>query len=300
MLYKINEIRDEELLLELVKSNRVGEFAHYIDECFPAKDLSLASIDYLLSLINYLDLTSLESTTCFDDIRQLIVQSDFKYKGLKYSVAGICSFTNLINAINDCKQDRNIKSIVVSAGFPTSQMPLKAKIEEVKYALDNGAEEIDICINRAMFLSGDKKGVENEISTIKNIISSSKKPALLKVILETGELQSLYNVMEASMLALHCGADFIKTSTGKIPQGADKYSVCVMLLALRRYYRECGEIKGLKVAGGIRTCEEALQYRELFDYFINKDLKSNVYFRIGCSRLLESLKMKVQDKGIIK
>ncbi len=293
---KPNTLSEEELLLELIQNDRVGEFAKKIDELFPAKKTSESSVERLLSLFQYLDLTSLESTTCVDTIKQLVEQSEFEYGGVKYSVAGICSYTNLVNAINDCKQGRNIKSVVVSAGFPTSQMPLEAKIEEVKYALENGADEIDICINRALFLSGKETEIENELSVIRNAVSDFQKPVLLKVILETGELKSLSNIMKASMLALHCGADFIKTSTGKIPQGADKYSVCVMLLALRQYYRESGEIKGLKVAGGIRTPEQALQYRELFDYFINKDLKSNVYFRVGCSSLIENLKTEIQNR----
>ncbi|MBO5963634.1 MAG: deoxyribose-phosphate aldolase, partial [Bacteroidales bacterium] len=115
----------------------------------------------------------------------------------------------------------------------------------------------------------------------------------LKVILEVGELNTLSNIMKASLIALENGADFIKTSTGKIAQGADIYSVCVMLLALRKHYFKQGVLKGLKVSGGIRTCSEALQYRHLFDTFINKEIKDNTYFRIGCSRLFENIQEKI-------
>ena len=95
------------------------------------------------------------------------------------------------------------------------------------------------------------------------------------------------------MLALENGADFIKTSTGKTPKGADEYSVCVMLLALRQYYCQTGELKGLKVAGGIRTVEDAVMYRRLFERFVSKDITDSRYFRIGCSSLIENLEEKI-------
>jgi deoxyribose-phosphate aldolase len=172
-------------------------------------------------------------------------------------------------------------------------MPLNAKKEEVRYAIDNGADEIDICINRGMFLSGEEKGVANEIFEIKNLISKYSDSILLKVILEVGELNTLSNIMKASLIALENGADFIKTSTGKISQGADIYSVCVMLLALRKFYHNQGLLKGLKVSGGIRTYDEALQYRHLFNIFINEQIQDNTYFRIGCSRLFENIQEKI-------
>lgn len=293
-MMNLNEIANEDLLLDLISNDRVGEFIGVTDalDCLIKK--SDASFDDVSSLIGYMDLTSLESTDSEEKISDLIDKSEFEYKGVNYKVAGICSFIDFLPYLNSHKKSADVKSVVVCGGFPHAQMPLNIKKEEVKYALENGANEIDICINRGLFLSGREKDVANEISSIKNLISAYRKPVLLKVILEVGELNSLSKIREASLLALENGADFIKTSTGKINRGADKYSVCVMLLALREYYRKHGILKGLKVAGGIRSCEDALMYGNLFDYFISKDLKTSNRFRIGCSRLLESVKKEME------
>lgn len=290
----LNKIENEDLLLDLISNDRVGEFIGVIDalDCLIKK--SDASFYDVSSLIGYMDLTSLESTDNEETISKLIDKSEFEYKGVNYKVAGICSFIDFLPYMNSRKKSADVKSVAVCGGFPHAQMPLNIKKEEVKYALENGANEIDICINRGLFLSGREKDVANEISSIKNLISAYRKPVLLKVILEVGELNSLSKIRKASLLALENGADFIKTSTGKINRGADKYSVCVMLLTLREYYRKNGILKGLKVAGGIRSCEDALMYGNLFDYFISKDLKTSSRFRIGCSRLLESVKTEME------
>lgn len=290
----LNKIENEDLLLDLISNDRVGEFIGVIDalDCLIKK--SDASFYDVSSLIGYMDLTSLESTDNEETISKLIDKSEFEYKGVNYKVAGICSFVNFLPYLSSRKKSADVKSVVVCGGFPHAQMPLNIKKEEVKYALENGTNEIDICINRGLFLSGREKDVANEISSIKNLISAYRKPVLLKVILEVGELNSLSKIRKASLLALENGADFIKTSTGKINRGADKYSVCVMLLTLREYYRKHGILKGLKVAGGIRSCEDALMYGNLFDYFISKDLKTSSRFRIGCSRLLESVKTEME------
>ena len=290
----LNEIANEDLLLDLISNDRVVEFTSVTDalDCLIKK--SDTSFDDVSSLIGYMDLTSLESTDNDETISKLIEKSEFEHKGVNYKVAGICSFIDFLLYMNSHKKSADVKSVVVCGGFPHAQMPLNIKKEEVKYALENGANEIDICINRGLFLSGREKDVANEISSIKNLISAYRKPVLLKVILEVGELNSLSKIRKASLLVLENGADFIKTSTGKINRGADKYSVCVMLLALREYYRKHGILKGLKVAGGIRCCEDALMYGNLFDYFISKDLKTSSRFRIGCSRLLESVKTEME------
>lgn len=290
----LNEIANEDLLLDLISNDRVGEFIGVTDalDCLIKK--SDASFDDVSSLIGYMDLTSLESTDNQETISKLIDKSEFEYKGVNYKVAGICSFVNFLPYLNSHKKSADVKSVVVCGGFPHAQMPLEIKKEEVRYALENGADEIDICINRGLFLSGKEEEAANEISSIKNLISAYRETVLLKVILEVGELNSLSDIRKASLLALENGADFIKTSTGKINRGADKYSVCIMLLALREYYRKHGILKGLKVAGGIRSCEDALMYGNLFDYFISKDLKTSNRFRIGCSRLLESVKTEME------
>lgn len=297
MKFDINVIENEEKLIELIESDRVGEFGRSID-ALNCLDVN-ADLDKqeLLSLIPHLELTSLSPTDHREQIKQLFDNTDFDFGGVTYRVAGVCSFTNLLGLMNEYNKSKRVKNVVVSAGFPHSQMPLEAKKEEVRYAVCNGADEIDICLNRALFLSGSETKAAEEISVLKDLISSSRREVLLKVILETGELQTLSNVWRASLLALESGADFIKTSTGKISLGADVYSASVMLLALRKHYRKCGVIKGLKVAGGIREPLEAVKYKRLFEYFINDNIELRDNFRIGCSRLFDNLKSEIQNEN---
>lgn len=289
----LNEISNEGSLLEMVLNDRVDEFVRAIDYSCCLKTDLIYSKQELLSLIGFLDLTSLESVDDMNSIKCLIENSFFDYEGVRYLVAGVCVFPNFLPLIKELDFDKELKTIVVAGGFPFSQMPLEVKLEEVRYALEHGADEIDVCINRGLFLSKNEEVVSNEIKAVKNLISTCEKSVSLKVILETGELGSYSNIMKASMLALESGADFIKTSTGKIAKGADVYSVCVMLLALRLFYKKTGMLKGLKVAGGIRSCFDALQYKNLFDSFMIKGLNDNKYFRIGCSKLFENIKSEI-------
>lgn len=282
----------EDILLDLIRNNREEDFNKIIDSDFALKKDFACKKEDLLRLIKYLDLTSLESTDNNDSIKNLIEKSSFEYDGVKHLVAGVCVFPNFLSFINDFKKDKALKTIVVAGGFPFSQMPLGVKLAEVRYACEHGADEIDVCINRGMFLSGEIQGVGDEIREIKSLIRSYSDKVLLKVILEVGELKSYSDIYSAAMIALESGADFIKTSTGKIAKGADIYSVSVMLLVLREFYRKTGEVRGLKVAGGIRTCFEVLQYRSLFEVFMGKD-DDNRYFRIGCSRLFENIKEEI-------
>ncbi|MEE1301282.1 MAG: deoxyribose-phosphate aldolase, partial [Bacteroidales bacterium] len=142
------------------------------------------------------------------------------------------------------------------------------------------------------FFEENKEKAAQEIREIKDLLCSANKNIALKVILEVGELLSLENIFQASLLCLENGADFIKTSTGKIEKGADIYSSVVMLLAIRQYYNKIGVLKGLKVAGGIRMIEEAIQYTNLYKYFITSTFDNN-NFRIGCSQLFDKIKEKL-------
>ena len=294
MDFDINVIENEEKLIELIKSDRVGEFTCLIDALSCLDVNSDLEKQELLSLIPHLELTCLSPTDHREQIKRLFDNTDFDFFGTTYRVAGVCSFTNLLDLMNEYNGSKRVKNVVVAAGFPHSQMPLEAKKEEVRYAIDHGADEIDICLNRALFLCGNQTKAAEEISDLKDLIVCRRREVVLKVILETGELQTLSNVWRASLLALKSGADFIKASTGKISRGADVYSASVMLLALREHYRKSGIIKGLKVAGGIREPLEAVKYKRLFEYFISDNIKLGNNFRIGCSRLFDALKSEIQ------
>lgn len=292
---EINQIENEDKLLEFIYNGRVDEFEKSINQLIVSNNLSSYTEDDLLNVIQYLDLTSLKSTDNEKTISQFVINSGFNCKSDDYYVGGICCFSPYLSQINDYKPDNKIKSVVVAAGFPHSQVPLVVKKEEIKYAIENNADEVDVCINRGLFFEENKEKAAQEIREIKELLSSANKTIALKVILEVGELLSLENIFQASLLCLENGADFIKTSTGKIEKGADVYSSVVMLLAIRQYYKKTGVLKGLKVAGGIRSIEEAIQYTNLYKYFISSNFDNN-NFRIGCSQLFDKIKEKLTRK----
>lgn len=288
----INQFKNEDKLLEFIYNDRVEEFQKYVDDIIISNKLSDYTKEDLLNLIQYLDLTSLKSTDNAQSIKQFVKKSVFSCKSENYYVGGICCFSPFLTQINDYKPESKIKSVVVAGGFPHSQIPLSVKKEEIRYAIENNADEVDICINRGLFFEENKEKAAQEIREIKDLLCSANKNIALKVILEVGELLSLENIFQASLLCLENGADFIKTSTGKIEKGADIYSSVVMLLAIRQYYNKIGVLKGLKVAGGIRMIEEAIQYTNLYKYFITSTFDNN-NFRIGCSQLFDKIKGKL-------
>ena len=292
----INQIENEDKLLEFIYNNRVDEFKKSIDEIIISNKLSNYSEEDLFNLIQYLDLTSLKSTDNVKTITEFIKNSVFNCKSIDYYVGGICCFSPFLSQINAYKPSKEIKSVVVAAGFPHSQIPLSVKKEEIRYAIENNVDEVDICLNRGLFFDENKEKAAQEIREIKDLLNLANKKIVLKVILEVGELQTYNNIMQASILCLENGADFIKTSTGKIEKGADIYSFSVMMLALRQYYRKTNVLKSVKVAGGIRMIEEAILYTNLYKKFITSDFDNN-YFRIGCSQLFDKIKEKLtRDK----
>tara|TARA_B110000093_G_C12758828_1_gene321638 strand:- start:67 stop:705 length:639 start_codon:yes stop_codon:yes gene_type:complete len=181
-----------------------------------------------------------------------------------------------------------IKVASVATAFPSGQSSLEVKLLDTKMALDNGADEIDMVISRGKFLQGEYDFVADEISTIKEACGEAR----LKVILETGELGSLDQVRKASDIAIYSGADFIKTSTGKIPKAATLPVTCVMLEAIRDYYFETGKMIAMKPAGGISKSKLALHYLMLVKEVLGDQWLSNEWFRFGASSLANDLLMQ--------
>jgi deoxyribose-phosphate aldolase len=177
----------------------------------------------------------------------------------------------------------------VAAGFPSGLTPLPIKIEETRRAVEMGADEIDMVIDRGAFLAGEHKRVSDEIEAVKEACG----PCRLKVILETGELETYDNVRLASWLAMRAGANFIKTSTGKAALNATLPVTLVMLEAIRDYWYETGRMVGMKPAGGIRTSKQALQYLVLVKETLGESWLSNEWFRFGASTLTNDLLMQL-------
>jgi deoxyribose-phosphate aldolase len=245
--------------------------------------------------ISMLDLTTLEGKDSEGKIRQLC------RKGIRPlpedpsvpHVAAICVYPNFVAIAKDALAGSGVKVASVATGFPAGQVPLPVKLDDTRLAVELGADEIDMVIDRGAFLSGEYDRVADEILAVKEACG----PAHLKVILETGELETYDNVRRASDLAMASGADFIKTSTGKVTPAATPPVVLVMLEAIRDYYLATGRRVGMKPAGGIKTSKQALHLlvlvkETLGDAWLTPDL-----FRIGASTLANDLLMQLAKES---
>ncbi|MCK9320543.1 MAG: deoxyribose-phosphate aldolase [Bacteroidales bacterium] len=255
-----------------------------IDEILYKGRLSINRREAAINCLQCLDLTSLSSTDNEEKIKKLI--EDSKIKELEsVKVAGICVYPNFLGVLNESLLDKEIKKVVVGGYFPSGQNPIEIKLNEIKFAIDNNAQEVDIVMNRGLFLEGNFEEVSRETLLSKEICGDK----VLKVILEIGELETYENIYKASLINLEAGADFIKTSTGKIEKGADVYSFAVMLMAIKDYYKKTGVLKSIKTAGGISAAEQVLDYYILFSHYLGEENLNSKYFRIGGSRLKNNL-----------
>lgn len=246
-----------------------------------------ASTDNLKFLFSSMDFTSLDVTDHPGKIKAMCTQlnsfaTDFPDMP---PVASICVFPSLVDTVKATLQVRKTGITSVAGGFPSSQTEIEVKELETEIAILDGATEIDIVLSVGKFLHGHSKEAGHEILEIKKLC----RKALLKVILETGCLPSQESVYQASMLALESGADFIKTSTGKLQPAATPEAVYTMCIALNEYYKVSGTKKGLKAAGGIVTAEDALKYLTIVQAILGNDWITPKLFRLGASRLANNL-----------
>ena len=197
------------------------------------------------------------------------------------STAAVCVYPPFVKQAKTVLQGTDIRVASVAGAFPAGQSPIEIKVAEIKYAIQQGADEIDMVISRGKFLEGNLQEVFDEIRVIREVC----KDVTLKVILETGELKTPNNIYRASQLAMLAGADFIKTSTGKIAVNATPEAFVVMMDAVRRHYEKTGRKVSIKAAGGISDSETALLYVNLLTQVLGKEWLSNSCFRIGASRL---------------
>lgn len=245
--------------------------------------------------LSCIDLTTLNST---DTIRSVAAFTEKvnrfpeAFPGIS-NVAAICVYPNMAQTVENMLKVPNVKIAAVAAGFPSSMTFTKVKIEEVSLAVAAGANEIDIVLPLWAFLDGDFETCSNEISAIKKAIGN----AHLKVILESGVL-NVDQIWQASMLAIGAGADFIKTSTGKLPQAASPEAAFVMCLAIKQHFEETGQKTGFKPAGGIVTPEDAMLYLTIVQEILGNDWLTPELFRIGASRLANNLLEKITGSAV--
>lgn len=261
--------------------------------------LPMDRMQRLERLITLLDLTRLEATDTEETIRSLCLRAlDPKRDGTgSHRVAAVCVYPVWVSTARNMVAGHGIRVASVAGAFPSGMSPLHLRCDEVRFALDQGADEIDMVINRGAFISGLEDVLTEEVSAIKEICGHRT----LKVILETGELPGNEAVRRASMLAMRAGADFIKTSTGKISVGATPESVGAMTSAIRDFERETGRRVGLKPSGGIRTADEALSYLELIEHVVPDAFESQWLspdrLRFGASSLLDDIVHQLEANG---
>lgn len=259
------------------------------------KESKMQALELSLSMI---DLTTLEGMDTPGKVIQLCQKAKEPYDKLPDlpTVAAVCVYPNMVSTANKALRGTDINVASVATAFPSGMTTLKAKLEETKQVVEDGADEVDMVISRGEFLKGNYRYVYDEISAVKEACGD----AHLKVILETGELQTLENVRKASDLAMRAGADFIKTSTGKIKPAATQPVTLVMLEAIRDYYYKTGHMVGMKPAGGIRKAKQAIQYLVLVKETLGVDWLTPDYFRFGASSLTNDVLMQIvkQKTGI--
>lgn len=259
------------------------------------KESKVQALKLALSMI---DLTTLEGMDTPGKVIQLCQKAKEPHVALPDlpAVAAVCVYPNMVPVAKKALRGTDINVASVATAFPSGMTTLDAKLEETQQVVEDGADEVDMVISRGEFLKGNYSYVYDEIVAVKEACGE----AHLKVILETGELQTYENVRKASDLAMHAGADFIKTSTGKVKPAATQPVTLVMLEAIRDYFYETGRMVGMKPAGGIRKAKQAIQYLVLVKETLGTDWLTPEYFRFGASSLTNDLLMQIvkQQTGV--
>jgi len=251
-----------------------------------------SKVEGLKLALSMIDLTTLEGKDTKGKVQQLCYKAKHPHLYIKDlpTVAAICVYPTFVKIAKNELKNTSIKVASVATAFPSGLSDLKVKLEDVKFAIDQGADEVDMVLSRGKFLAGDYNYVFDEIAAVKEVCGKTH----LKVILETGELETLNNVRKASELAIYAGADFIKTSTGKINPAATMPVVYVMLQAIKDYYLKTGKMIGMKPAGGISNAKLALQYLVMLNETLGHKWMTNEYFRFGASSLANDILMQLE------
>lgn len=251
-------------------------------------------VNGLKLVLNMIDITTLEGKDSEGKVKQLCYKAQHlhdAYPGLP-TVAAVCVYPSMVATAKKALGNSGVKVASVSTAFPSGQAPRSVKIDDTKFAVDNGADEIDMVISRGKFHEGDYNFVFDEIAAIKEACGHAR----LKVILETGELVTYDKVRRASDIAMYAGADFIKTSTGKISPAATMPVTLVMLEAIRDFYYKTGKKIAMKPAGGISKSKLALHYLVMLQETLGKEWMNNEWFRFGASSLANDVLMQLEKE----
>ena len=244
--------------------------------------------------VTMLDVTTLEGADSEGKVRQMCAKAmqPLPSDPTVGPAAAVCVYPRMVRIAAEEVAGSGVQVAAVATAFPSGQMRLKERLQEVKYAVGEGADEIDMVISRGQFLQGEYRAIFDEIASCKEACGK----AHLKVILETGELSTYDNVRWASDLAIAAGADFIKTSTGKVSPAATLPVTLVMLQAIEDHYHSTGHLVGMKPAGGISNAKLALQYLVMVKEVLGEKWLDNKLFRFGASSLTNDLLMQIRKQ----
>jgi deoxyribose-phosphate aldolase len=248
-------------------------------------------------LFKILDLTTLNT----DDSKKDVVALCEKVNNLanEYpdvpSVAAVCIYPPFVEIVKDTLENKNIHVASVAGNFPTAQTYINIKKAECKEVINHGADEVDVVLSLGKFLNGEYEEVYEEIQEMKESVGNKK----LKVILETGLLNDYKNIQLAGLMAMEAGADFIKTSTGKVKPAATYDAVYVMCQSIKAFYGKTGKMVGIKPAGGIATVEDAVSYHAIVKEVLGEQWLNTSLFRIGASRLANELISQIVGSDVV-
>jgi len=250
-----------------------------------------SKLNGLKLILNMIDLTTLEGKDTDGKVKQLCYKAMHLHDAVPGlpTVAAVCVYPSMVKVARKALEGSGIKVASVSTAFPSGQAPRDIKLRDTRFAVSEGADEIDMVISRGRFHAGEYNFVFDEIAAIKEACGDAR----LKVILETGELGTYDKVRRASDIAMYAGADFIKTSTGKIQPAATMPVTLVMLEAIRDFYYKTGKMIGMKPAGGISKSKLALHYLVMLKEVLGEDWLNNEWFRFGASSLANDVLMQI-------
>lgn len=275
-----------------------------------ALDMIAANIDNVIShkvlkdCFSMMDLTSLRTEDTVESVSKLVEKVNAFHKNFpEYPLpASICIYPNFAGTVKEVKTEDEVHITAVAACFPTSQSYLEVKVRECELAVENGADEIDIVLALNHFLAGDYEKTSEEIRAVREAIdrvaASQGRQVHLKVILETGLLLKHEAIAAASFLAMEAGADFIKTSTGKVSVNATPAAAYVMCECIAKYHEATGRKVGFKPAGGISTSLDAVSYYSIVSSILGKDWLNKELFRFGVSRLANSILSDLEQRTV--
>ncbi len=250
-----------------------------------------SKLNGLKLVLNMIDLTTLEGKDTVGKVKQLCYKALHLHDAVAGlpTVAAVCVYPAMVKTAKKALEGSGVKVASVATAFPSGQAPREVKIRDTRFAVNEGADEVDMVISRGKFHEGEYNFVYDEIAAVKEACGSAR----LKVILETGELGTFDKIRRASDIAMYAGADFIKTSTGKIQPAATMPVTLVMLEAIREFYYKTGKMIGMKPAGGISKSKLALHYLVMLKEVLGEAWMNNEWFRFGASSLANDVLMQI-------